>query len=287
VEIRQLEYFSAVFRQGSLTRAAEELMISQPALTRQISQFERELGASLFDRVPSGMKATAAGAAMYRHALAILDLVGNAAEVAALATHVTETVEVGLAPGVPGDWVAHLLDSIRTEVPLARISFTDADSTAQLRLLREGRLDIALIHQSPPEGLASKKVREEKFGVALRPGRSFPGDEWPMKDLDGLRVLVHARNQLPIGHDRLIAAAHEIGASPRWQFASYVEHAAACADASDADVAVLTGTSARRLLPDWRWVPLVQPSVSLETWCVRQVRTRAIVAQVDTTIRRS
>ncbi len=284
MEIRQLEYFSAVFRQGSLTRAAEELMISQPALTRQISQFERELGTSLFDRVPSGMKVTAAGVAMYRHALAILELVGSAVEVAALAKPVTETVEVGLAPGMPGDWVARLLDVIKTEVPLARISFTDADSTSQLRLLREGRLDIALVHQSPPAGLASRKVREEEFGVALRPGRSFPGDEWPMKELDGLRVLVHARNQLPIGHDRLVAAAHETGANPHWQFASYIEHAAACADASDADLAVMTSTSARRLLPDWQWVPLVQPSVSLETWCVRQVRTRAIVTQVDETI---
>src|SRR5215216_4687359 len=74
MEIRQLIYFSTTFRQGSVTRAAEELMISQPALSRQIRRFEREIGTPLFERVPTGVTATAAGVALYRHALAILDL---------------------------------------------------------------------------------------------------------------------------------------------------------------------------------------------------------------------
>jgi DNA-binding transcriptional LysR family regulator len=286
MEVRQLTYFSSVFRQGSITRAAEELMISQPALTRQIRQFEREIGTPLFNRVPTGMTPTAAGAALYRHALTILDLVDNAAEVAALAAPVMETVEVGLAPGLPADWVDKLLTAATEQVSLARINFTDADSTTQLRMLREGRLDIALIHQPPPAGLTSQSLRQEPFGVAVRPGEPAPLDETcTMKQLDGLRVLVHARNQLPIGHDRLVTAAHEVGATPQWQFSSYTEHAAACADAADANVAIMTRTSAARLLPGWTWLRLVDPAVALETWCARQSTTRPIVASVDEAIR--
>lgn len=288
MEVRQLIYFSSVFRQGSITRAAEELMISQPALTRQIRQFEREIGTPLFDRVPTGVTPTAAGAALYRHALTILDLVDTAAEVAALAAPVMETVEVGLAPGLPADWVVDLLSAVTEQVSLARINFTDADSTTQLRMLREGRLDIALIHQPPPSGLASHSLRQESYGVAARPGQPPPTDQkWTMKQLDGLRVLVHARNQLPIGHDRLVTAAHEVGASPQWQFASYTEHAAACANAASADVAIMTEASAKRLLPDWAWFPLVDPVVSLETWSARQPLTRNIVTNVDDAIKRA
>lgn len=286
MEIRQLIYFSTTFRQGSVTRAAEELMISQPALTRQIRQFEREIGTLLFDRIPTGVTPTAAGVALYRHAQAILDLADSAAEVAVLAAPVLETVEVGLAPGLPGTWVDKLLSAVSQQVSLARINFTDADSTTQLRMLREGRLDIALVHQPPPEGLASHILGQEEFGVAVRPGKSMPTAEtWAMKELDGLRVLVHARNQLPIGHDRLVSAAHEVGATPHWQFASYTEHAAACADAAGADVAIMTRTSAERLLPEWTWARLVEPSVALKTWTARQPVTRTVVANVDNAIK--
>lgn len=261
-------------------------MISQPALTRQIRQFERDIGTPLFDRVPTGVTPTAAGTALYRHALAILDLVDNAAEVAALAAPVMEPVEMGLAPGLPASWVSKLLAAVTQQVGLARINFTDADSTTQLRMLREGRLDIALIHQPPPAGLISRSIGREPFGVAVRPGETLTsGDVWAMKHLGGLRVLVHARNQLPIGHDRLVAAAHELGITPQWQFASYTEHAAACADAVSADVAIMTQASATRLLPDWAWFRLVEPSVMLETWSVRQSTTRPIVASVDEAVR--
>jgi hypothetical protein len=61
MELGQLEYFVAVSRHGSLTRAAAQLRISQPALIRQIRQLEREVGAALFERTPTGMAATAAG----------------------------------------------------------------------------------------------------------------------------------------------------------------------------------------------------------------------------------
>lgn len=286
MEIRQLIYFSTTFRQGSVTRAAEELMISQPALSRQIRRFEREIGTPLFERIPTGVTATAAGVALYRHALAILDLAESAADVAVLAAPEAETVEVGLAPGLPGAWVATLLSAVSKHVILARINFTDADSATQLRMLREDRLDIALVHQPPPDGLASYSLGEEEFGVAVRPGESMSTAEtWTMKQLAGLRVLVHAKNQLPTVHYPLISAANEVGARPLWQFANYTHHAEACADAAGANVAIMTRAVAESLLPEWTWARLVEPSVVLKTWSARQPVTRAVVAAVDNAIR--
>jgi len=51
MELRHLRYFTAVYAQGSVSRAPELLLISQPALTRQIRDLEREMGTSLFERV--------------------------------------------------------------------------------------------------------------------------------------------------------------------------------------------------------------------------------------------
>ena len=58
MELRHLRYFVTVADQGSLTRAAGELRVAQPALSRQIRALERELGQRLFERTRRGVLAT-------------------------------------------------------------------------------------------------------------------------------------------------------------------------------------------------------------------------------------
>jgi LysR family transcriptional regulator, benzoate and cis,cis-muconate-responsive activator of ben and cat genes len=282
MDVRQLESFVEVAQQGTLTRAAARLRISQPALTRQMHRLERDVGVPLFQRTPVGMSVTAAGAALLPHAKSILGMVGAARDVARTAAPITESVEVGLAPGLPGSWLTPLLDSVADGVPRARLSCTDADSATQLRDLRAGRLDIALVHQSPPPSLAARRIRNEPYGVAVRPGAADGGGggSWPMRHLHRRRVLVHARNQLAVGHDQLTTRAHEQEISPDWQFASYTEHARQCADTARADLVILTEHSASRLLPGWSWHLLTEPGTDLETFVVRQTATRLVVDEV-------
>ena len=64
VDTRLLRYFAAVAEEGNLTRAAERLFVSQPALTKQIRQLESQLGTRLFTRSRAGMTLTAAGQAL-------------------------------------------------------------------------------------------------------------------------------------------------------------------------------------------------------------------------------
>jgi hypothetical protein len=64
VDTRLLRYFAAVAAEGNLTRAAERLFVSQPALTKQIKQLESQLGVQLFTRSRAGMTLTAAGQAL-------------------------------------------------------------------------------------------------------------------------------------------------------------------------------------------------------------------------------
>ena len=72
IDTRLLRYFAAVAEEGNLTRAAERLFVSQPALTKQIRQLERQLGVPLFTRSRAGMTLTAAGRALASQVPAVL-----------------------------------------------------------------------------------------------------------------------------------------------------------------------------------------------------------------------
>jgi DNA-binding transcriptional LysR family regulator len=64
MNLRQLEYFVAIAEEGSFTRAADRLLVAQPSLSQQMKSLERELGGKLLERLPQGVRLTAAGKAL-------------------------------------------------------------------------------------------------------------------------------------------------------------------------------------------------------------------------------
>jgi len=72
LDLRQIQYFVCLHEERSVTRAARQLNVVQPALSMQINRLERRLGLTLFDRTARGMIPTAAGEAMYRLYVPIL-----------------------------------------------------------------------------------------------------------------------------------------------------------------------------------------------------------------------
>jgi Bacterial regulatory helix-turn-helix protein, lysR family len=90
--LAQIQYFLAVAEEGHVGRAASNLRIAQPAVSRQIRRLEDELGAVLFTRTPRGMQLSTAGSVFLEHARSIVRGI-QAAEV-----HVRQ-VAAGHAPG--------------------------------------------------------------------------------------------------------------------------------------------------------------------------------------------
>ncbi|NJM52659.1 MAG: LysR family transcriptional regulator, partial [Blastocatellia bacterium] len=74
MELWQLRTFSIVAKTLHFTRAAEELNLSQPAVSHQIKSLEAEIGEPLFLRDKEGVSLTKAGQTMYQHATKILDI---------------------------------------------------------------------------------------------------------------------------------------------------------------------------------------------------------------------
>lgn len=281
MELRHLRYFLVVIAEGSLTKAAQRLHITQPALSRQIQQLEKESGARLLKRTPKGVEPTLAGTALHGHALRILRLADATREVATSATPSKETVALGLAPGLPTEWLRGRLGPLLAEESSVHLVIADASSTELLKMTGEGSLDLAIVHQDPPAAMHRHRVLERPFGLAIRPTHPLrTAVSCTLQDLDGLRVLAHAREQVPSEYDRLLAAAHEAGASPMWQFARFTENALFCADTSHSMGIVLNATTSARLVPGWPWIPLTGPEINQHTWLAWPTTTRAIVSHV-------
>jgi DNA-binding transcriptional LysR family regulator len=199
----------------------------------------------------------------------------------AAARRTREVVGLGVPPGLSSGWLLDALAVLGEEVPHAAITLTEAISTDQLRMVREGRLDLGLVHEQPVGSLRGIRLFDQPFGVAVRPGHPLAGRPGcRLRDLDGVRILAHGRQQVPVAHDRLVVAAHDAGVVPLWQFAQFSEHALACAEATRSDAVLLTEHSAARLLPAWPWLPVVEPQLDLVTWLAWQSSTRTVVDQV-------
>jgi DNA-binding transcriptional LysR family regulator len=72
MNLNHLRVFASVAEHGSLTRAARALHVSQPAISKQLGDLEEDIGAQLVDRLPRGVRLTAAGEVLFAHAQRIL-----------------------------------------------------------------------------------------------------------------------------------------------------------------------------------------------------------------------
>src|ERR1700740_1894961 len=98
MELRHLRYFVGVGEEQHFGRAAERLHIAQPALSRQIQDLEKEIGCSLFERLPRGVKLSAAGKLFLTDARRILQDVDEAKRRAErIALGKAGTLRIGIA----------------------------------------------------------------------------------------------------------------------------------------------------------------------------------------------
>ncbi|GLY77130.1 LysR family transcriptional regulator [Actinoallomurus iriomotensis] len=281
MELRHLRYFVVVAEEGSMNRAAQRLLTSQPSLSRQIIDLERQLDVRLLERTSRGVRLTPAGETLLPHAHQLLAMADATRETVAGTTALRQSVTIGVPPGTDGPWLIEVVDTIRERVPRAAPDFVEANSSEQLRMLRQGRLDICIVHQAPPDGHTVRKLHEEPLGIAVRPGHPLSAKAtYRLGDLDGLRTLLHSQDQVPTQQHGLIAAAQAAGVRPHWHFARFTEHAYAHAYATEADAVLVGAHTAAAQLPAWRWGALTDLSLMMTTWLATEPNTRAVVREV-------
>jgi DNA-binding transcriptional LysR family regulator len=193
LSMRGLECLVAIVDEGSLTRAAAVLHMSQPALSHQIAAIERELGTPVVERLPRGVRPTAAGlvaVAEARIALAAASKVVTSARGAAaggggrIAIACAETMTAWLLVPVLRDWALRF-----PEVELDLKEYTSAD--AMIEVLRAGGADVVVgpPPSRPPEHIQILGV-EELVAVAAPGHRLAAMERVPLAEL-AAEPLVH------------------------------------------------------------------------------------------------
>jgi DNA-binding transcriptional LysR family regulator len=147
MELYQLRSFAAVAESGHLTRAADRLHISQPALSAQIKALEDELGVSLFERLPSGMELTPAGRSLLPEAQKVV----AAAQVlrshaSAFKGEVAGRVVVGTVSDPNFIRVGDLLAQAVETFPLLEIELHHAVTGEAFAKVRDGELDASFYY---------------------------------------------------------------------------------------------------------------------------------------------
>ena len=146
VDTRLLRYFAAVAAEGNLTRAAERLFVSQPALTKQIKQLESQLGVRLFTRSPAGMTLTAAGQALADTAPAVLAGWGQALrETRAAASRAARVLRVGFMSSAANEATQQIIAAFARRRPGWRVDMQQAAWSDPTAGLASGDVDVALL----------------------------------------------------------------------------------------------------------------------------------------------
>jgi DNA-binding transcriptional LysR family regulator len=151
MELRHLRYFMMVGEEQHYGRASRKLRVAQPALSRQIQNLEEEIGFKLFDRLPRGVKLSAAGTLFLEDARRILEAVSEAtARATRVARGQTGTLRVGFPENA--SWQGVVPDSFRRfreQQPDAELQLQPLPSLEQLDAIRSGRLDAGFLNFMP------------------------------------------------------------------------------------------------------------------------------------------
>jgi DNA-binding transcriptional LysR family regulator len=177
MELRRLRQFLAVAEALNFTRAAKQLRIAQPALSRYVADLEDELGVDLLRRGPRGVTLTAEGKLFLEEARDLLRRADESVQkVRALARGEYGELHVGYAPAPTLEILPPALAAFKKTVPRVKMLLHDLSSDELIAGLHEATLQLALTVQptgTQSEGIEFELLRTYPWCVVLPPGHPF------------------------------------------------------------------------------------------------------------------
>lgn len=214
MELRQLQYFAAVARHRHFTRAAEELYVTQPALSQQVRRLEAELGLALLRRTSRGVELTAAGEDLLVHAEAVLAEVARARAQMDRHAGVSRGVARVAATAADAPRLPDALADFHADHPRIQIALRQGSAAEVVALVQRGSVDVAVLALTgePPPGVEAHPLSDEPLRVAVPLDDALAGTTTTLLELRG-RPFILAEPGTAL-RETVMAATQAAGFSP-------------------------------------------------------------------------
>lgn len=204
MELRKLQYFLVIAEEGSITRAAERLHISQPTLSRQIHELEEELKTRLLVRHSRSVSLTEGGILLRARAQDIMEMVSKTvSEFENLETHISGDVHIGCAESEQMRYIGSCMQEVLDEHPDIRFHLYSGDTSDLSLRLERGLLDFAVLADTPDMRRynALQLPGADRWGLIMRSDAPLAAKTAvTAEDLRGLPIMVSRqglRNDIP------------------------------------------------------------------------------------------
>ncbi len=185
ITFRQLQVFEAVARHLSFTHAAEELFLTQPAVSMQVKQLESAVGIPLYEQLGKSIHLTEAGKLMFRYSTEIRSQVNEAEkELDDLKGTEGGLLQIAVASTV-NNFAARLLSEFCQQYPRIRVSFDVTNRATLLKKLEANESDLALMGSPPGDmDLIGEPFMDNPLVVIAPPSHPLVGEkDIPLKKL--------------------------------------------------------------------------------------------------------
>ena len=180
LDLKLLETFREVATRGSFSAAADALSFTQPAVSQHIARLEKQLGTKLLERESRGLSLTEAGAAMLRHAEALLDSARRAEDEVRMhgGGHVP-LVRLAAFPSAAAGLVPMAIRELRAAQPSLKLKLRILEPLQSVEELCARRIDVGLVIDTDldpvptPDNVQLIPVHEDPMLVALPAGHPF------------------------------------------------------------------------------------------------------------------
>lgn len=200
MEIRVLRYFLTVVREGGINRAAEVLHITQPTLSRQLSQLEEEVGVKLFHRGARKITLTNEGILLRRRAEEILSLVDRTEKELTEQEELVEgRIVIGCGELAAVQVLSEIIEAFHKKYPLVSYDLFTANADLVKEQMEKGLVDIGVLLE-PIDMEKFDFIRmagKERWGVLMRPDDPLAKRETvSAKDLENLPLILPRRTNV-------------------------------------------------------------------------------------------
>jgi LysR family hydrogen peroxide-inducible transcriptional activator len=191
ISLRQLRYFASLARHRHFGRAADDCAVTQPALSMQIRELEREIGATLVERRPGEVALTATGIEVAQRAERILAAARDLVDFAQHRQILAGGLKLGIIPTLAPYLLPLLLPHLQHAYPALRLDMRETQTAVLIGELIAGDLDCVLlalpIEQAVVETVA---LFEDRFLLAAPAGEPMPRRALEADDVDQGRLIL-------------------------------------------------------------------------------------------------